>query len=285
MVDSPVPPRLWTALTRPDADTLRDARDQLHWAVQVLAAAGQSLAQSKDDDSHRGFHWVDGWFVGAKLRGMLQLAIRPTDLTLSLRDAKEVELDRFPMFGRTLPQCQTWLALAIGSAMDGNPPVLELPDWDLPVHAVGHGADFNPDPEALAVLANWYANADLLLSNVGFANPEAGPVLGGTHHFDVATLLQFPPGPEGPRTIGVGMTPGDSYYPDPYWYVSPWPYPPPSTLPKLRFGSWHTDPWTGAVLKYDQTLGSYSNPDQQQSRVADFLGEAVAAARRLVTQP
>lgn len=277
-----VTPRRWTPLGSPPLDKLREARDQLHWAVQLLAASGQALAEPKDDDSHRGFAWVDGWLVGAKLRGMIQVAIRPHDLTLSLRDAKEVEIDRTTMRGRTLPQCQSWLQATIGGALDGTPPALELPDWDLPVHAVGHGADFGPDAGALETLAAWYANADLMLSNVAFAHPEAGPVRGWPHHFDIATLLTLPPGSEGPRTVGAGMTPGDKYYPEPYWYVSPWPYPADaSSLPELDTGSWHTHEWTGAVLTYPETVGSATDPMSRKSTVKRFLNGAVQAARRL----
>lgn len=281
MPDPSITPRSWTPLGRVPAKQLRDARDQLHWAVQLIAAAGQALAEPKDDDSHRGFRWLDGWLVSARLRGMVQVALRPSDFVLALRDSKEVEIDRFVMRGRTLPQCQSWLELAIAGALDGAPPELELPEWDLPLHGVGHGADFGPDPKALQALANWYANADFALSNLAFAHPEAGPVRGWPHHFDLAVLLTLSADPAHPRTVGAGMTPGDSYYPEPYWYVSPWPYPDDSALPTLGAGRWHTDRWTGAVLTYDETLGPSPDLDQSGPRVARFLDEAVAAARRL----
>ena len=277
MNETPAPPRTWQPLSSVPSDALRDARHQLHWATQLIAAAGAALAEPREDDSHRGFRWIGGWFVGAPLVGRLQVSLDPETLVLALRDHQEVILEQTSLRGRTLPQGQNWLQSAIGRARDGAPPPLTLPDWDMPVHTVGHGADISPDQDALEQLARWYANAELVLSNVGFANPGADAVRGWPHHFDIATLIKLPPG-DGSRTVGVGMTPGDEYYPDPYWYVSPWPYPDKAVLPSLTDGSWRTEPWTGAVLTYAETLAAGSGRDQNR-RVVDFLAEAVAAAK------
>jgi hypothetical protein len=53
------------------------------------------------------------------------------------------------------------------------------------------------------------------------------------HHFDIATLLSLGRGdPEGAAAIGIGMSPGDAYYPQPHFYISPWPAPPADALPR-----------------------------------------------------
>ena len=45
---------------------------------------------------------------------------------------------------------------------------------------------------------------------------------------------------ESARTIGVGLSPGDENISEPYFYVTPWPYPPPAKLPKLpEIGAWY----------------------------------------------
>ncbi len=280
MTDSVVEPRVWSRLRSLPSEDLHDARLQLHWACQLIAAAGAALAEPQDDDSHRGFQWVDGKFAGAPLVGRIRVTLSPADLVLALQDAKEVELDRFALRGHTLPQARSWLEMAVGSALDGEPPRLELPDWDMPQHTVGHGADFTPDPAALEQLAAWYANADLVLSNLGFAHPNAGSVRGWPHHFDVALLVELGSRPAGPETVGVGMTPGDQYYAEPYWYVSPWPYPSESGLPELSRGRWHTNEWVGAVLTFAETVEVH-DPGNQQARVVAFLEHALATAMRL----
>ena len=69
-----------------------------------------------------------------------------------------------------------------------------------------------------------------------------------------ATLVSLEEGPNA-RTIGVGVSPGDQYYAQPYAYVTPWPRfdgdklpdPPPP-------GHWHTEGFFGAVLTGDDIL-------------------------------
>jgi hypothetical protein len=47
----------------------------------------------------------------------------------------------------------------------------------------------------------------------------------------------------------VGLSPGDSSYAEPYFYVTPWPYPESPALPQLPAGAaWHRTGWFGAVL-------------------------------------
>ena len=72
------------------------------------------------------------------------------------------------------------------------------------------------------------------------------------------------------------MSPGDGSYAKPYYYVSPWPYPPASRLPALKSpGRWHTEGWVGAVLTSDQ----FVNEEDQADIVRSFLDEAVAALK------
>ena len=78
--------------------------------------------------------------------------------------------------------------------------------------------------------------------------------------------------PEEARSVGVGMTPGDGGYPEPYFYVTPWPYPNPEVLPRLATGSWHTEGWTGAVLTGTEALAG-----EVEERTRAFLAEAVEA--------
>ena len=81
------------------------------------------------------------------------------------------------------------------------------------------------------------------------------------------------------KSVGVGMTPGDESYPEPYLYVTPWPYPDAETLPGLALGTWHTTGWTGAVLRASEALNGGEDPER---RVRAFLEGAVAACLGLV---
>ena len=75
---------------------------------------------------------------------------------------------------------------------------------------------------------------------------------------EVRTFLQAlatKAGGETARSVGIGLSPGDHYYPQPYVYVSPsphlkaadlWALPPP--------GHWHTQGFVGAVATGDEIL-------------------------------
>jgi hypothetical protein len=87
--------------------------------------------------------------------------------------------------------------------------------------------------------------------------------------------------PERARTLGVGMVPGDGSRPEPYLYVTPWPYPESPELPPLpEGGCWHTEGWTGAVLEADRFLAPGS-AGEQAARADLFIRSATHACRRL----
>jgi hypothetical protein len=84
------------------------------------------------------------------------------------------------------------------------------------------------------------------------------------------------------KTIGLGLSPGDTSYAEPYWYASPWPYPEASTtLPPLPDGAhWHREGFTSAILTAGAWLAGGPDPEQP-ARLRSFLGTALAAGRRV----
>lgn len=90
----------------------------------------------------------------------------------------------------------------------------------------------------LVCLAAWFALADAVLRDFaeGHADirPGPSPVRCWAHHFDIATYVGLEVGdPELARAVGVGLSPGDASYEQPYFYVNPWPRPDPGALPRL----------------------------------------------------
>jgi hypothetical protein len=84
------------------------------------------------------------------------------------------------------------------------------------------------------------------------------------------------------RTIGIGMSPGDAVYAEPYWYVTPWPYPDEPLLSALDGnGEWHRTGWLGAMLTGSK-IAAESSADGQARLVHAFLGSAVDACRALL---
>jgi hypothetical protein len=105
------------------------------------------------------------------------------------------------------------------------------------------------------------------------------------HHFDAGLLRVVASDAQGnaTQTIGAGLSPGDDQYAEPYWYVSPWPYPERAdALPPLSAGGhWHTSGFTAAILTGSGLLAG--DPATQVERVAAFLDDAVAASRRVLS--
>jgi hypothetical protein len=76
------------------------------------------------------------------------------------------------------------------------------------------------------------------------------------HHFDIAILVGLEQGdPEHARSIGIGLSPGDDYYAQPYVYACPYPKPDTADLPALPPGGrWHTREFFGAVATASDLL-------------------------------
>jgi len=268
------------------AATLIGPALELHWAAQLLASAGQTFAEAQSDDSHRAMAWDTDRraFVSAPFAGgyPFRVGLRPEDLTLMLLDRTDEPLGVFPFAGTTLDEGYEWLTLGMATYMGGAPPVIERPEFEIPEHAVGHGAPFSPSigPEFEA-LGSLYGGAHALLTELFEGDPDASTIRCWPHHFDIATLLTVEIGEDGAaaKTVGVGFAPMGGGYESWYWYVTPWPYPDDSALPELRgAGGWHTDGWTGAVLTGVEV--DAMDEGARQGAVRAFLDEAVTATKK-----
>ncbi|MCA8912057.1 MAG: hypothetical protein KDB82_10150 [Planctomycetes bacterium] len=266
----------WARLGEVPPDALEDARLNAHFAFQVVAAAGVSLIPAADDDSHTSAEWLDRLqsLIGQEIPGGFRVALRLRDLRLQLLQKGGIELVSVPMEGKSIQAGIDWLKKSIKeeAGLDAPPgigrPRYEMPEFD---------ADkLKADPEKLGALARWYANADRALQFIAAREKEASRVMCWPHHFDLATLLTLEDG----RTIGIGMSPGDENYRQPYYYVTPHPYPK-GDLPALTGGgTWHRKGWTGAVLSGNK-LASGDSASRQVETLTEFLNSAIAACREL----
>ena len=99
------------------------------------------------------------------------------------------------------------------------------------------------------------------------------------HHFDLGALM--PLTDDGKRTIGVGFSPGDASFDQPYFYCSPYPAPEAgASLPPLAVGKWTIDGFTSAIL----TAEELTNSGSQQEAVRLYLTDAVHKCRALIQE-
>jgi hypothetical protein len=180
-----------------------------------------------------------------------------------LREPARLMLD-----GLTIAEASKWIAgFGIDAEALSRPIHFELED-----HPLLHGAKFvvRSHEQAFMELASAYAQPSALLEEFRAAH-NSSPVRCWPHHFDIATLFSKSDG-----TVGIGMSPGDGSYREPYYYVSPWPPPPADGLPALGpHGTWHLEGWVGAVLRWEELDGQ---PDRA-SVVRSFVSSAFQALR------
>lgn len=277
----------WSELGKVPVSTLADARLQLHWAAQIVASFGNTLIARRADDSQSNLGWVinlNALCSHPSPEG-LSVGLRLADLTLLFLDTLQNVTSEFPLAGCTLQQGFEWLTstyTTISKNKTNRP--FKLREYELPTHPVAQNVPFSlKTPAPFQEYQRWYANAHLVLSSLTENWHQAAPVRCWPHHFDIATLILLDPdtSAKNAQSVGCGMSPGDSGYPEPYWYVNLWPYPDKSRLPKLTVGKWHTEGWIGAILTASDLVGGEPVESQIQ-QVNKFFQDATQGSFRIL---
>jgi len=276
----------WRPLTGVEPRRMVEARLQSHYATQWLARIARAYIPPQSDDGHTSLLWnraLDA-LMTQPLQAGLRFGLRIPDLVIILHDSKST-LEMICLEGHSDLEIRDWLGRSL-SAQGFDARALDAPlPYQLPAYAIAKGAKYDAvrsQTQALAELAAWFANSDLLLSDLqrqmcerGFA---ASPVRCWPHHFDIATLTTLP-NRDAAGYVGAGLSPGDEHYEGPYFYVSVYPQPSATLLPKLPSGGhWHTREFAAAVLPWDKVLRAY---DQKASAIV-FLHGALAAAHKIL---
>ncbi len=270
-----------------DPRSLTDARTKAHAATQLLAKAARANASPAPDGSHTALTWsADRHALVTAPLGRdnppVQLSHDLAPLSLSVLQAGEV-LDTLPLGGQSLAQTEDWLDGQL-EALGLTPASPITITYDLPDAVIRLDA-FATDTPGLNALATWFALANSALSaltqSLTDLDPGPGPMLCWPHHFDIATYVALEPGdPETAHGIGVGLSPGDASYDQPYFYVTPWPQPDLSRLPQaIPPGHWHSAGFVGLIATGEQIL----KLDDPCAGTAQFLRDSFDAARALLS--
>lgn len=263
---------------------LSAARDALHKAAQLPARAAIANLEEREDWSHTALQWdaETASFVGQPLGDGVAAALRLAEATLELRAdgalAFEMRLDGADEADVAARFDAALRARGLEPA-SAAPPTSGLPDGVSALSGYGDGSV----AEARVALTAWYDLAAHALAEFAAekASIQPGPtaVYCWPHHFDIATLVRLAVGdPETAPSVGVGLSPGDGAYDEPYLYVNPWPTPKPEGLPAAPApGRWHTDGFVGLVATGSEILTT-TDPAAALRR---FVGEAFAVAEPL----
>jgi nitrite reductase/ring-hydroxylating ferredoxin subunit len=279
---------MWTTVGAVDPTALGQARLALHWACQLVAAAGATLLEARSDFGHTNLGWEHRIraLCGRALSSgpECRAAVRASDLALLVLRGTEIVAE-LALQGRTLEDGRQWLGRTLADAL-GRPAVdLRLLTHELPAHPVGSGAAFEVDDHTHE-LELWIANAHDAVERFVRGDARAWEPRLWPHHFDLASLVTLveDDDPERARSVNVGFSFGDGSYAQPYAYVSPWPYPTTrSEAAALTLGHWHTEGFFAAVLPASDLLAE--GAAGQAARVQQFLARASELCRNMLGVP
>ncbi len=192
--------------------------------------------------------------------------------------------DVLALEGKTESDLRVWIGnYAKTLGLDHTLLDASLP-YDMPPSELASGAKYGGKEiqAGTAYLEQLYGNAASLLEGVVQSDSRALPARCWPHHFDMATLIALEPQTsEESKSVGVGMSPGDDNYATPYFYVTPWPYPPANRLSPLPApGFWHTEGWVGGILK----VGDLSDQANPSATLDAFVLAAWKQAEDLLSQ-
>ncbi|MEO8657190.1 MAG: hypothetical protein ABI693_01900 [Bryobacteraceae bacterium] len=273
----------WAKLGDPAPAALTPARLACHNALQLLTHVARGYVSEEADDSHTSLTWdheleaFSGRLVNAARP--FSLALCPSSLSLLWLAGGGQGEAAFYLSGKTQSEAIHWVEANL--AAHGLPvePFRRPLHFEVETYPPAGTAYEEDERGPLRELANYYANAANLFQHLA---PNQ-PVRCWPHHFDIAALIPVAGAPG--RTIGLGMSPGDSNYAQPYFYVTSGPALEPARLPGLMHGGhWHTQGWTGVVVLSEDIARIDSGEDQAAwvrqivSCAADDLKALLSAA-------
>jgi len=261
----------WSSLRAPAPTTLMEARGVAHCALQWASRAARANLRPTADDSHSALSWDAGLgaLMSAPLPKDTRVGLQLASLELVVSHGGKAE--RLALDGCTTGTVNDWLDLKLAAQGLKAASQVALP-YKIEQQALRHV----PELEALA---RWFGAADDVLEEVrgktAKIRPGPSPVRCWPHHFDIALLVSFDVGGgESARSIGVGVSPGDVYYQQPYAYVSPYPAPKNPQPPALPPGGhWHSKDFFAAVATAEALLAQ-SDPRAALVAVIDAAFKA-----------
>jgi hypothetical protein len=238
-------PIAWSMLRNPQPTTLAAARALAHRGAQWPTRAARANLAPVADDSHSALTWdpARAALLSQPLPGAIRIGLRVAVAELLFIKGKDTEA--FSLVTNTDAEVAHWLDRKLQQASLKPASGAKLP-YETPAANFVRAVDEGP---RLAALSAWFAAGAEVLDELRHKHRKykPGPSLCWPHHFDIAMVADVGEN-KGERSIGIGLSPGDDYYAQPYFYLSPTPKPDTDHLPALPpAGRWHTREFFGAV--------------------------------------
>ena len=242
---------------------LYEGRLHLHYAVQPIANCGEKYALPKDDFSHTSLSYNPdtGSFQGAYLgESKKYVGLDIGSFSLFIAGQGGGRISEKSLFGLTLQEGFNWLSgeLQKSGFPDAEikfPEYPEFPEHPLKTNSVKFSDAVRKE---IALLHGYYRASYFLLKKFMQSQEIQETIIVWPHHFDMAVLKKLTKDGEEGLSVGIGFSPGDEHYNEPYWYISPWPYPKDISVlqPLSPPGFWHTKGFISCVLKSSSISGA-----------------------------
>lgn len=280
----------WHKLTFPELTEISEARKQYHQAIQNVAAVGRSLLPQVEDDHYANLEWdekvqrlVGRWVEGeTKFRSSISFE----DFSVYLVDVDYRVISSFPLKGKKQNTVMVWLEEQFDDlGYESSKLSLERP-YEIPEYLTAKGKPFDlSNMEIGELLGHYFHNTQMILKDLVLPMEGASEIKCWPHHFDIASLITLNDtgDPETSKSIGAGFSPGDDNYNEPYFYITPWPYPSEDALPDISNsgGFWHTDGWIGGILTASN-LKHLDNSNDQHAAVLNFFKTGIEGLKEHV---
>ncbi len=277
----------WKTISSFDLEEWIVVREQLHQATQSIAAVGRHFLKHSEEDENAVLSWRAGdqSLVGktvAAPSGEVLVGINFEQLRL-LVEGQGQNIATQEITGSTFAQLMMWLEGQLGQlGLPIEKFSANLP-YEIPAYPTQKGESFSIKPsDTLTQFGRLYYNTFITLENLRSNFSDVGEVTVWPHHFDqaISVKLKNSGTPDTSTYLGLGMSPGDEHYNEPYFYVNSWPYAEESKLKDLPHGHWHSENWVGAVLRVSE-LWSMSS---QNLAVEDFFKGAAGQLQSLLLE-
>ncbi len=278
----------WKNLGATDQRSLVNSKNQLHQAVQLVAAVGRNYHLPVRDDHFGSLEWLPeiNGLAGQEIdtaSGKIKCALNFDNFNLQFLVDGTSE-HSIPLEGKLdqgiLQEMQDSLE-SLG--LNGSKLDLEKP-YKIPKYQIGQSEVYTANPKEFKGLSKYFGNSNAVLQAISANVEGASDVQCWPHHFDIATLITLKDtgDPETSSSMGIGLSPGDESYQEPYFYITPWPYPDlnKTKLPPLPVGHWHTEGFVAAILT-GTTLLQEGADNNQINVVSKFLEEGLDHVKKL----
>jgi len=262
---------------------LGKARHLARNGAQWLARIARSYIEPAADDTHTCLSWEDegNALVTQEISPGLVLELRMPELVLQFKEEGKRVSHQFVMDDSSPAKVEAWLLVELlHRGVDRDRLSKDLP-YKIPGLMTGDAVNYSTDPakDELRELSRWYANAASVFGQVRdtYAVPEAGPSLirCWPHHLNLDVVFHRNGGKHD-RSIRVGMAPGDGYYDEPYFYVTPLSCPATEDLPDIPdIGHWHTKDFNAAILTGSRIVENEMTGDV----IAGFISAVISAVQ------